>query len=107
MSKINIKKESSFVDQFNMDFEPTVVNRKSSSNEYLIFSIELDDDLLVQKIKTVLNQSKISMQDIYNHFGAAVGYNLVYALKHRHQMYIKTALLWCEFLNKDLVISLI
>jgi hypothetical protein len=110
--KIIVNRDNSFIDDFDTDIigskplkNEELPTRKSTSDEPLFFPLKDDDDLLMRKIKNIINKEKITLQDIYDEFGNS-GYNLVYALRRRNQMYSKTAIKWCEFLEYDLTIKI-
>jgi hypothetical protein len=80
-------------------------DRRIKRNEIIKLRIRDDDNLLVQTIKNEINESEVTMNDIYSYFSSA-GYNMFYGLSTRSTITWEIFEKWCEFLGIEPEINL-
>ena len=77
--------------------------KKSSiqrANDYLKFEINEEDDIMVRLIKERINDSFITMNDVYEKYENE-GYNLYYGLLRRNTITLKSLEKWCNITNSE------
>lgn len=77
--------------------------KKSSiqrANDYLKFEINENDDIMVKLIKERINDSLITMNDVYEKYENE-GYNLYYGLLNRNTITLKSLEKWCNITNSE------
>ena len=82
-------------------------NRKAKITEPLFYPIKDSDSEIVILLKTYINESKISLQDIYDLLGPSQGYNLHYGLLSRSEIRLNSLQNWAKILKKRLVIDFV
>jgi hypothetical protein len=73
--------------------------KRLDRNDVIHIPIEEDDDVMVSIIKEKINESGITMDEVYNKKGNQKGYNMYYGLLGRHTISIKSVEDWCDVLN--------
>jgi len=78
---------------------------KAKSSEPLNFEIRETDDLFRVRLKEMINNCQITLQDLYNIKTQNDGYNMKYSLDKKGQLGLDRIMLWCKVLHKvpDLV----
>lgn len=83
--------------------------KKNKETKPLYFPIKQEDAFITKNIKTIINNRKITSDEIVQYFedrdpentrvGRSKGYNIINGLKNRASMNETTLELWCEFLG--------
>jgi hypothetical protein len=79
--------------------------RKAKSEEVLFYPISEDDSDMLIMLKNTVNESQITLQQIYQAVGSCQGYNLHYGLLTRNEIKLKTLEAWGSILGRKLVVS--
>lgn len=77
------------------------------NNSVINFEINEEDNEIAVALKNLINDSEITVQEIYDIKGQRDGYNMIYSIKRRQQLGLDRLLEWCKVLNKKPVINFV
>lgn len=75
-------------------------NSSAKSDEVIYFEIINEDDELTAAAKNLINESNITLQQVYDKKGQRDGYNMKYSVAARQQLGWKRVIEWCNILHK-------
>lgn len=79
--------------------------RKAKNESYLFYPISEEDSEIIILLKNTINESKLTMQDIYNKLGSSKGYNLHYGLMKRNEIKLSSLQAWADIMNKKIFVQ--
>lgn len=86
----------------------SVLTNRVSGDDVVKFDISVDDDMFVTKIKEVINEKSLTLNEIYTAVGdKGTGYNMFYGLRQRTNMKLSVFERWLEILGYTWEINLV
>jgi hypothetical protein len=76
-----------------------VKDTEAKDKEPIVYEILEDDNDIKASLKEYINQSGLTLQDMYDKIGQTNGYNMFYRLKEKGQLGLKSINKWCDILG--------
>lgn len=79
----------------------------AKTNGAIELEIKEDDSSIAIALKELINNSGLTIQDIYDKKTHSDGYNMIYSLRDKNQLGIERLYEWCAMLGKKPVITFV